>query len=292
MDTAIAFRDDMQAAYGPLDLLPIPDGSIHRFHVPGDKRGTFNGWYILHADHLATGCYGSWKDAGTWRNWQSRKPADYLEAELLRQRTEEAKRQREAEQHQRNQSTAEYARQQWANAHRAEADHPYLVSKGIKPHTLRQSGDVLLVPLYYGGQLVNLQRIYPDGNKRFLKGGMVKGCYSPIGSIEPGKPLYTCEGWATGATIHEETGNAVACAMNCGNLLEVGQRLQYRHPDAVLIIAGDSDRQTEGNPGKTAAIKAAAALGCGLVLPPFPDNAPLTLSDFNDLRQWQREVTQ
>ena len=116
---------------------------------------------------------------------------------------------------------------------------------------------------------------------------MVKGCCSLIGTITPGQPLYICEGWATGATIHADTGAAVACAMNAGNLLDVGQQLQRQHPDAVLIVAGDDDRQTDGNPGRTSAIKAAAALGCGLVLPPWSGAEPLTLSDFNDLANWR-----
>ncbi len=286
MDNEIAFRDDMQAAYGPLDLLPIPDGSIHRFHVPGDKAGTFNGWYILHADHIAVGVFGSWKAGGS-QTWKSRQPADPLEAELVRQRIEQSKRQREAEQRQRNQSTAEYANRLWRDARCANPEHSYLIAKGVRPHSLRQRGDLLLVPLYLNGELVNLQRISPGGVKRFLYGGIIKGAYSPLGVIAAGEKLYLCEGWATGATLHEETGAAVACAMNAGNLLAVGQRLQRPHPDAVLIVAGDDDRQTEGNPGKTAAIKAAATLGCGLVLPPFPEDTPLNLSDFNDLRQWR-----
>ncbi|RRW27310.1 toprim domain-containing protein, partial [Ectopseudomonas oleovorans] len=180
-----------------------------------------------------------------------------------------------------------YAARLWRDARRADPGHPYLAGKGCRPHTLRQRGDVLLVPLNRDGVLVNLQRIHPDGAKRFLSGGMVKGCCSSLGTITDGQPLYICEGWATGATIHEETGAAVACAMNAGNLLDVGRRLQRRYPDAVLIVAGDDDRQTEGNPGRTSAIKAAAALGCGLVLPEWPTDAPVTLSDFNDLRQWR-----
>ena len=285
MDSVIVFRDALQAVYGPIDFMPVADGSIHRFHVPGDKQGTCNGWYLLFQDGIASGCFGSWK-AGTSHAWRSRKPVDHLEAELLRQRNEQAKRQREAEQQRQHQAAADYARRLWADSWPAKPDHPYLLTKGAEPRNLRQSGDVLLVPLIHDGQLVNLQRIYPDGSKRFLRGGMVKGCYSPIGRIIEGQPLYVCEGWATGATIHDDKGHAVACALNCGNLLEVGKHLQRAQPLAVLIIAGDDDRQTEGNPGKTAAIKAAAALGCGLVLPPFPDDAPLTLSDFNDLRQW------
>ena len=282
----VAFRDAQQGVFGPLDWLPVADGGIHRFHVPGDKVSTENGWYVLFADGIASGCFGSWR-AGTSHTWSSRKPADPLEVELIRQRQEQARRQREAEQHQRQQAAAEYAKRLWRDARRADPGHPYLIAKDCRPYNLRQCGDVLLVPLYHAGELVNLQRIGPDGSKRFLSGGRVKGCYSPLGIITAGQPLYLCEGWATGATLHAETGHPVACAMNAGNLLEVGRHLQRRHPDAVLIVAGDDDRQTQGNPGKTAAIAAAAALGCGLILPPWPADAPSHLSDFNDLRQWQ-----
>ena len=276
----------MQASYGPLDWLPVADGTIRRFHVPGDKAGTLNGWYVLHLDGIASGAFGSWK-AGTSHTWSSREPANPLEAEQVRQRIEQARRQREAEQHQRQQAAAEYAARLWRDARRADPGHPYLTAKGCRPYNLRQRGDVLLVPLYHGGELVNLQRIGADGDKRFLSGGRVKGCYSPLGIIAAGQPLYLCEGWATGATLHAETGHPVACAMNAGNLLEAGRHLQRRHPEAVLIVAGDDDRQTEGNPGKTAAIVAAAGLGCGLILPPWPADAPPHLSDFNDLRQWR-----
>lgn len=286
MGCVTAFRDAMLAVCGRLDWLPIPDGEIHRFHVPGDKPGSRNGWYVLWSDGIASGCFGSWK-AGSSHTWSSREPANTVEAEQVRQRIEQARRQREAEQHQRQQVAAERARRLWRDARRADPGHPYLVAKGIRPHILRQTGDVLLVPLSRGGRLVNLQRIGLDGGKRFLSGGMVKGACAPLGMIRPGQPLYLCEGLATGATLHEATGAAVACAMNAGNLLPAGQRLQRLHPDAVLIVAGDDDRQTDGNPGRTAAIKAAATLGCGLVLPPWPADAPSHLTDFNDLRQWQ-----
>jgi putative DNA primase/helicase len=289
MDCVIQFLDALQADYGLLDLLPIPDGAIHRFHVPGDRQGSLNGWYLLFLDGIASGCFGSWR-AGTSHTWSSRKPADRLEAQLISQRIEQARNQREAEQHQRQQAAAENAKRLWRDARRADPAHPYLVAKGIRPHALRQAGDVLLVPLTRDDQLVNLQRIKPDGDKRFLFGGMVKGTCSVLGIIASGKPLYLCEGMATGATLFEEAGAAVACAMNAGNLLPAGQRLQRQHPDAVLIVAGDDDRMTEGNPGRTAAIKAAAALGCGLVLPDWPANAPQTLTDFNDLRQWREET--
>lgn len=289
-DAAIQFRDALQDAFGLLDWLPVADGAIHRFRVPEDKPGTLNGWYVLYADGIASGAFGSWRDGAT-RTWSSRKPADRLESALIAQRIEQARHQREAEQRQRQAAAAARAARIWSDAVPANADHPYLTRKAIKPYRLRQTGDVLLVPLYADGLLMNLQRIMPDGSKRFLSGGKVKGCYSPIGQLESGKPLYICEGLATGASIHADTGHAVACAMNAGNLLEVGRQLQRQHPDSLLVIAGDDDRQTEaegkGNPGVEAANKAAAVLGCAVVLPVFPPDAPLALSDFNDLANWR-----
>ncbi|MFC0712252.1 toprim domain-containing protein [Azorhizophilus paspali] len=285
LDCVTAFRDALQAVYGPLDWLPEPDGQLHRFHVPGDRAGSRNGWYVLFPDGLAAGAFGSWK-VGEAHHWSSRTPADPQEAEQVRQRIEQARRQREAEQHRRQQDAAIRAWHLWRAATPADPEHPYLSRKRVKPHALRQRGDVLLVPLYRDGALVNLQRIHPDGDKRFLPGGLVKGCYSPIGPRAPGQKLYLCEGWATGATIHEHNGAAVACAMNADNLYPAGVRLRRAYPDDVLVVAGDDDRQTEGNPGRTKANQAAALLGCGVVFPPWPADAPLSLSDFNDLRLW------
>ena len=93
----IQFRDAMQNVFGHLDWLPVPDGNIHRFRVPEDKPNTSNGWYVLYLDGIASGAFGSWK-AGSSSTWSSRKPVDQLEAELLRQRNDQAKLQREAEQ--------------------------------------------------------------------------------------------------------------------------------------------------------------------------------------------------
>lgn len=285
-DAVILFRGALQATFGPLDWLPIPDGNIHRFHVPGDKSGTLNGWYTLFADGIASGAFGSWK-AGSTNTWCSREPADAREAEQVRQRIEQARRQREAEQQRRQLKAANLARRWWRDARRADPDHPYLIAKGVRPHGLRQRGGELLVPLYSSGVLVNLQRIAPDGGKRFLFGGRIKGTYSPLGRITPGKPLCICEGWATGATLHE-SGYTVACAMNAGNLKPVALALRGDYSDTEIIIAGDDDRLTDGNPGRTAANVAAIACGGLVTFPEWPADAPMTLSDFNDLAAWSR----
>ena len=225
---------------------------------------------------------------------------DLTERDLL---AEEADRQRRAQQRDQRQRKADAERQarhgratirarhDWAIAGPPDPAFPYLVHKRIKPHHLRQLGDVLLAPICWRGEVVNLQHITADGCKRFLYGGRITGCYCPFGRIKAGVELLIVEGIATAATLHEQTGRPIAAAMSAGNLLPVGEELKHRYPDAVLIVAGDDDRakEAEGKPnaGKLAAIHAAGRLGCGYVLPAWPENAPLHLSDFNDLHLWK-----
>lgn len=285
-DAIVLFRDALQAAYGPLDWLPVPDGAIHRFRVPEDKPGTLNGWYVLYLDGIASGAFGSWK-SGSASTWCSREPVDAREAAQIRERVDQARHQRKAEQLQRQQKASELADRWWRNARRANPDHPYLVAKSVRPHGLRQRGSDLLIPLYLDGRLINLQRIAPDGAKRFLPGGRVKGTYSPLGIIEPGSVLCICEGWATAASLHQHGGYVVAAAMNAGNLIPAAMGLRARYPGQPIVIAGDDDRLTDGNPGRSAANAAAAAVGGQVAFPEWPEGAPDDLTDFNDLANWK-----
>lgn len=281
------FHASLQIVYGALDLRPVADGSIHRFHVPGDRKGSYNGWYVLFADGVGSAAFGTWK-TGETHYWCYAGQTRAVDMAQLRQRIEQAQRQRDAEQAERQQKAAGYARWRWNNARRADPAHPYLLAKRVHSYGLRQHRDELLVPLYLGGVLVNLQRIGADGGKRFLRGGRITGCYSTLGSIAPGRRLYLVEGWATGASLHESTGSPVACAMNAGNLKPVALALRSKYGDLVeLVIAGDDDRQTPGNPGRTAAISAALAAGALVTFPDWPADAPPSLTDFNDLRCWR-----
>lgn len=57
--------------------------------------------------------------------------------------------------------------------------------------------------------------------------------------------------------------------------------IRTQFPRARLVLAGDDDRGTEGNPGKTKALDAAQAVGAETIFPPFPPGADG--SDWNDL---------
>ncbi len=220
--------------------------------------------------------------------------AEAAERQRLARLRENRQRQVNAEREAKHGLAAARARHDYALAGPADPHHPYLVRKRVGPHHLRQVNNVLLVPICSHGQLVNLQRIDASGNKRFLHGGRLTGCYYSLGRIEPGVELYIAEGVATAITLHEHTGRPVAAAMSAGNLLPVGQELRQLYPEARLVIAGDDDRakevQGQPNTGKRAAIHAAAQLNCGYVLPAWPADAPLELSDFNDLHVWREAL--
>ncbi len=280
-DVVAAFRVAVESLNGPIPGELHADGQLHRFRTEQDKRGHQSGWYVLFLDGVPSGSYGNWK-TGVQESWCSvdRSMLSAEERAAMAERVRQQQAQAQKEREERQALVAMKVKTWWHWANPADPDHAYLQAKRVEPYGLRQDkhDGALLIPLVDGESLVNLQRIYPDGKKRFVGGGRITGCYSPLGGADG--PLYVCEGWATGATIHALTGAAVACAMNCGNLRPVAESLRKRHVDRLLVIAGDNDRFTDGNPGKSAAIEAAKAVGGEWMVPDFPDGLPGT--DYND----------
>ena len=280
-----AFRDAMAGAgLTPPDVIHA-DGQIHRFSTNG-KRSDAAGWYCLHGDNLPAGAFGDWRQ-GVTHTWCSKDNATMTdsEREAYRQRIQQIQAQRDSDQAQRHESARDRAGSMWGESIPA-VGHPYLTAKGVQGYGLRQTGDVLLVPLRdVSGTLHSLQTIDADGCKRFLSGGKAKGCYHSIGT--PDGCIVVCEGFATGASIHAATGQAVACAMNAGNLQTVAQALHAKYPALKIIIAADDDYATEGNPGMAAARQAALSVGGMVAVPLFDANRPAKATDFNDLHQAQ-----
>ena len=261
-----------------------PNGAIHRFSTNG-KRGDDSGWYMLHTDGIAAGAFGCWR-AGLQSTWCSKSDNDMSAAErdAYRQRIKAMQVQREAEQGQRQQHASQTAAALWQRATPAPAAHEYLTRKGVNPHGVKVDGDKLLIAMRdTAGTLHSLQTIAPDGEKRFHPGGRVKGCYHSIG--KPAGVLIICEGYATGASIHEATGHAVAVAFNAGNLEPVGLALHAKYPALKIIVAADDDSHTAGNPGLSKAKTAAMAVDGLLAVPTFPAGRPDKATDFNDLHQ-------
>ena len=277
------FRTEIQAAGLVAPEVIHADGKLHRFATNG-KRSDTAGWYVLHDDGVPAGAYGCFRQQ-LKREWcaKSQDTMTLAEREAHRQRLEGIRKQREADAAERNQQAAAVAQQRWQTAKSA-SEHPYLDAKRVKAHGVKQEGEALLIPMRdTADTLHSLQVIDPEGGKRFQPGGQVKGCYHAIG--KPNGVLIICEGYATGASIHEATGNAVAVAFCAGNLEAVTLALHQKHPAVRLILAADDDWKTEGNPGIASAKAAAVAVGGWLAVPMFPAGRPDKATDFNDLHQ-------
>lgn len=272
MDTAgIKTKDKIEA-----------DGELHRVHVEGDRPHSRNGWYVLNLDQeLPSGAFGSWK-LDLKSTWCPKASAELTPAEritLRAQRRRQAKQRAEAEakRHAEARKRAQALRKRGGPADRA---HPYLVRKAVSPHGLRQDGDRLMVPICdFDDVLHGLQFIGPDGVKRFLTGSNKRAHFYLIGV--PRDVAVMCEGYATGATIHEATERAVVVAFDRSNLRPVAEALRKKYPDIRIIIAADNDRQTAGNPGIADARHAAMAVGGFVAVPEFREGEDGT--DFNDL---------
>jgi len=264
----------------------VADGVLHRFDVQGDKRGTRNGWAILYSDH---GAAGSWRSGATctWSakrtDRMTRQEKDQLYREMRAARAE-AQRQRDAE----HAAAAERASMLWAQARPAAPDHPYLVKKRIRPDNARQQGDLLVLRIEdANGNIRSLQYIAADGTKRMLSGGAKRGHFIIVQGELPAGLIVVAEGFATASTAATQfPGAAVLAAIDCGNLEPVALLTRAKYPAAEIVIVADDDRLTLNNPGLTKARAAAAAVHGKVARPIWPDGAPESLTDFNDLACW------
>lgn len=277
--------EQFQAAILSAGLVPpreiLGDGKLHRFPTNG-KPSDDSGWYVLHLDDMPYGAFGCWR-SGVNESWCGKAVNDMteVERESHRARVKFMQTQRLAELGERQQRASAAAALVWKAATPA-VHHKYLTAKGVKPHGIKCDGDRILVPVRDAeGKIQNLQAIEPNGSKRFQPGGRVKGCYHSIG--KPAGTVVVCEGYATGASIHEATGLAVAVAFSASNLRPVAEALRAKYPGLKLVIAADDDVSTPGNPGLTSATEVACALRCYLRKPEFPTDRPDRATDFNDL---------
>lgn len=277
------FKQAMQAAGvdPPPDL--VADGTLHRYSSGGDR--SKNSWYILFADDPAAGKFGCWK-RGISETWCSKGYQNLSPAEKARYRAnmEAAKNLRDAELSRLQADCRTWCADHWKQSKDASDNHPYLKKKGVHAYGLKAMRDALLVPLYdTAGVMQGMQFIQPDSSKTFKTGTAKQGSYFPIGKPKD-NTLLICEGYATGASLHQATGHAVAVAFDAGNLKPVAEALRLKYPALRLIICADNDQWGDTNTGVTKATEAAQAVGGWLTIANFRDTTGKP-TDFNDLHQ-------
>lgn len=277
MSNALHSFRDILTGKGLVPSEIVADGKLHRCPTQA-KPHKQNGAYIAHLDTPAT----LW-----WCNWESSEQGSFTDAEertlsqaekeALQQRHAVVKQQREAEFAQRQTAAAQKAQSELNASALCSPEHPYLQRKGIPPLAdVRQDHNgLLLVPVRdASGNVQTLQRIAPDGEKRFLTGGKVHGGHFVIQG-KPEKPLAVCEGYATGASIHLACDCTVYVAFSANNLPAVAGMARGKFPDTPMLICADNDEA-----GRSKGQEATQAARARFILPVFTTG---TGTDFNDL---------
>lgn len=255
-----------------------------------NKKNNRDGWFRLYQDgDFFSGVFGNWSDAESQTVWQSAHNTDATPGQIAarRARAEEARQERlriTAEMHaQARKNAAQYVEEAQPEG------TPYLHTKGVQAHGVgADSKGRLVVPLMdEDGVLHTIEWISPGGKKQYMPGGRKTGAFFPFPDLETltqSNAVLVCEGWATGASLHEATGLPVAAAGDAGNLTPVSVALRKKMPSARIVIAADDDRHADGNPGMQAAAKAAQAARAEVLAPKFQNGVG---SDWNDLHSQQ-----
>lgn len=239
---------------------PVLNGKAQRF---GPKK---KAWYVLREIELksgrkiVTGAFGVWQGQNpnsipVTMDWAGLSPEERAEAErkqAAHERAEAERKQRKAE------LAAGRARQAWAEA--ADSDQPsaYLARKRVQSEKTRVDQDgVLLVPVMKyseaGAALAGLQRIQPDGEKRFSSGIDMVGGACLLGRLsEETRLIEIGEGYATCETARMATDfdTPAMVAFNAGNLLPVAKQLRADFPDAHLLFLADDDMRVVARLGE------------------------------------------
>ena len=205
----------------------IADGRPHRIKDLQDTAKDSRMFYVCFGD---AGYYMHHARLIEGRKWSAKRETEFTPEEKRDYaiKMQQAIELRRKEEEQRHTECRERSAIIWDNAPLAPNNHPYLVKKGVTAYELKLHKGRLVVPVYdVEDTLHGLQYIGEDGGKKFEPGTAVKGNFSYIvGDKE--KPLYICEGWATGATIHAATGATVIIAFACGNLKPVAEAVRVK----------------------------------------------------------------
>jgi len=247
---------------------PIVDGKIHRFDTP-DKPGRKNGWYVFfQSGQLLAGAFGDWKNDNYYK-WHSFAGHDQSAEEMEFQKTaiENAMAQRAIEREKLAAESAARAADIIDKARPATHAHPYLSAKCVESYGLQLNDEhALIIPMRdIDDNLRSLQFIKPDGEKKFLYGGTVKGCFYQIGHVGESKRLYITEGYSSGATVFAATGKPTFIAFSAGNIPAVARALRGKYGYIEIVIVADND---ESGTGQKYAQEASAAVGASIIMPP------------------------
>ncbi len=250
-----------------------------RFAAKGKVKDDF--YRFVKLDHHIYGWFGTWKGGKKiyrFQSWQGSNPD--LEAKIEAIKLDETEERRLE-----SLTAAEIAEQMWENAPAASEAHPYLVRKNVLPvGGIRSAGDHILIPLRdNAGKIWSLQSIDSEGGKRFTPGSSPKGKYFLLS--KESRKIIVCEGYATGASIYQNTPYSVAVAFSSEWVTDCAKEVKKAFPHRVVELAQDL-----GKAGDKSAQAWAREIGSQVHKPEFKEGEPF--KDFNDLAQIDKKRVQ
>lgn len=179
-------------------LIPheIPIGVIKRCATT-DKPRKKNGAFYF------TGYSGWCKNfgLGITVGWRSEVKVDPVKMENMRRENEVRKRNQIKGKREKQLRASETANIMLKNS--SLGTTTYFTIKGFKGHLaplyLEDDVEHILVPMYFKKEVIGIQKINPEGGKKFLYGQRTNDCHFPIGL---GGRTFLCEGYLTGLTCH------------------------------------------------------------------------------------------
>lgn len=244
----------------PLETNPTKP---QRAYTNVNNKRALSGYYAFYDNYGTPVGFASDYRTGQTHNFKlSGRKSTKTNTEALERFREEAKQ----DQEQKWLKVSEKAKMIWDVALPCDS-HPYLLSKGVASHSLREHKGKLIIPIMdETGKLWSLQMIQEDGGKRFLSGGKTGGGFFIIGTklLKEAAKVGIGEGYATCMTIYEQKQIPMIVCFNAGNMLSVSKKLSDALPNKEFIIYADND---ENNIGQDKAIAAAQITNAEVVMP-------------------------
>ncbi len=234
------FLEAMAASGCATDSHIFPDDKIHRAHAVDDKPQKLNITYQLAIE--GDFAFGWWRDhkRGATEKWYAKKPnmsaAEHaaMKAKINERRAAAEKDRRKAAQ------DARIACEAIWNRATTCISHAYLTRKGVASYGLRLHHGLVVLPACTDQGIQTLQFITEQGAKRFKRDGTKKGAWFTIAGTR--EIVGVCEGYATGASVHEATGWEVCVVFDSGNMKASIAAIRKKYPDAHLVICADDDK--------------------------------------------------
>lgn len=258
---------DAIAAAGMTPPREFIEGRWLRFPGIGKKRSNRSGWCRIISPTLAI--FGDW--SSNFRAvWKDDAHVDSEEERRILRNAERRERQFAQAQRARQLEAAREAQELLGRCH--VATHPYLVSKGLPAWLgmVSPEGELIVAGRAVEDYrtLLTIQRIAPDGTKRFLSGARARGAIHVLGERQSRRQLL-CEGYATGVSLHLAAkelwgSHCVVVTFSANNLLAVAPNF----PQA--LVCADHDVSGVGE-------QIARETGHPWVMPPEVG------TDFNDV---------